>query len=616
MKYLFLLTITPVQSFISQARKTRDLWAGSRMLSDLMKAVFNKIREKGGDIIFPLKPSESMPNRILAKFTFNYEVNLKELGAEITQEVDNQVLILTRKALELLKKQTNEVNHIQEAFSQQIQQYFSTFWAWAEIEDDCYAEAFDNVNNMLGAVKNTRSFRQYPEIGRKCALTGEQNALIFQGKKPQFADITQPHTNEFLHRSVSISNELMEEGEGLSAIGYIKRFYPLSGNLKKTFESTADIALLKTLEDLKAVQENSEKNNPQTGSELFLEAFARSLNERSIEDVDGQLFYQENLTRKYFLKNNLNLSLLREAKAKLNKLYKIARGNNIPFVKYYSVLLFDADNMGAWLSGKYLNIPIEKLENYHRHLSGLLTNFAGYAKSYVDGSPNEPQKGKTVYAGGDDYLGFVNLYYLFEVLKHLRHQFKKLVNDELAQFDGFHSANSNEMTFSAGIAIAHYKIPLSEVLHWAREMEKDAKKSVNKNSFGIAVLKHSGDIQKMVLPFHTVVDDSIIWYPDLMNSLVNELKNHFSSTFIKVLNEEVELLGAEKCDKELNDIIQHEIERTIRRSRKVKDLPTSVVENMIKTVQLLYQSNCGNLNNFLGTIAIADVISRKLQGNE
>lgn len=33
--YLFLFTIGPVQSFIAQARKTRDLYAGSKILGGL-----------------------------------------------------------------------------------------------------------------------------------------------------------------------------------------------------------------------------------------------------------------------------------------------------------------------------------------------------------------------------------------------------------------------------------------------------------------------------------------------------------------------------------------------------------------------------------------------------
>ncbi|NPA53826.1 MAG: hypothetical protein GXO21_04085 [Aquificae bacterium] len=41
-EYLFIFTITPVQSFIAQARKTRDLHAGSRILSELIKKANRK----------------------------------------------------------------------------------------------------------------------------------------------------------------------------------------------------------------------------------------------------------------------------------------------------------------------------------------------------------------------------------------------------------------------------------------------------------------------------------------------------------------------------------------------------------------------------------------------
>jgi len=37
-QYLFLFTIGPVQSFIAQARKTRDLYAGSAILGEIIGA--------------------------------------------------------------------------------------------------------------------------------------------------------------------------------------------------------------------------------------------------------------------------------------------------------------------------------------------------------------------------------------------------------------------------------------------------------------------------------------------------------------------------------------------------------------------------------------------------
>ena len=56
-KYLFIFTIGPVQSFIAQARKTQDLYAGSQLLSDLIRYAVETARQKSAEgefeLIFP-----------------------------------------------------------------------------------------------------------------------------------------------------------------------------------------------------------------------------------------------------------------------------------------------------------------------------------------------------------------------------------------------------------------------------------------------------------------------------------------------------------------------------------------------------------------------------------
>ena len=54
-KYLFLYTVGPVQSYIEQSRKTHDLYAGSRILSELTECVIEEIIKKNGanEIVFP-----------------------------------------------------------------------------------------------------------------------------------------------------------------------------------------------------------------------------------------------------------------------------------------------------------------------------------------------------------------------------------------------------------------------------------------------------------------------------------------------------------------------------------------------------------------------------------
>lgn len=45
MKYLMIFSIGPVQEFIATARRSRDLWYGSWMLSELSKAAAKTISE-------------------------------------------------------------------------------------------------------------------------------------------------------------------------------------------------------------------------------------------------------------------------------------------------------------------------------------------------------------------------------------------------------------------------------------------------------------------------------------------------------------------------------------------------------------------------------------------
>ena len=55
MKYLMAIGIGPVQEFIASARRSRDLWFGSWLLSEISKAAAKKIADECGrdNLIFP-----------------------------------------------------------------------------------------------------------------------------------------------------------------------------------------------------------------------------------------------------------------------------------------------------------------------------------------------------------------------------------------------------------------------------------------------------------------------------------------------------------------------------------------------------------------------------------
>ena len=58
-KKLLLISIGPVQEFIASARKLRDLWFGSYLLSERSKTVARTLQELGAELIFPFAPDDA-----------------------------------------------------------------------------------------------------------------------------------------------------------------------------------------------------------------------------------------------------------------------------------------------------------------------------------------------------------------------------------------------------------------------------------------------------------------------------------------------------------------------------------------------------------------------------
>jgi CRISPR-associated protein Cmr2 len=64
MNYLFLVNIGPVQDFIASARRSRDLFFGSWLLSELSKAAAKRIVDDKGILIFPAPDLQIMPDAL------------------------------------------------------------------------------------------------------------------------------------------------------------------------------------------------------------------------------------------------------------------------------------------------------------------------------------------------------------------------------------------------------------------------------------------------------------------------------------------------------------------------------------------------------------------------
>lgn len=612
-RYLFLFTLGPVQSFIAQARKTQDLYAGSFLLSYLIDSTMKKLSPQlnCGEFIFPHKTIKSKPNRFIATIESD---DIAKIGKELKEYVRKEFQLITTNVLSNLDLDAPD------GLESQIKTHLQVNWVAIPLDEDDYAGTYKELESYLGAIKNVRKFQQLEETGRKCSLCGERNVLFYrltdEEKKKGGLKVRQDgllkklYVKEkevvFFDPEKKRDNLKFQKGEGLCAVCFTKRFTEryfeerLEYNYTKHFPSTAEIAAMEWLSKIPDKEKRDYK------------AF--------FKDFDAQLFYEENLEKKYLEKYNYfkDDNSLKKAKQKLKEFYDIKSDKDKNRdkelgkpSKYYALLMLDGDNMGKWLSGEFLENENE-LEEFHKELSKALGDYADKVESIIQ--EQEP-KGKLVYTGGDDVLAFVNLNHLLSVMKELRAKFPKF-----EEF-GFGIKDNKKSSASAGIAIAHYKTPLSEVLKWAKKMEHEAKEDGDRDAFAIAVLKRSGEIRKAMFKWQYDKSSSI----EILEYLIKSLKpGEFSNKFINSLGVEFRRLMDEEGKYEDKDIIKKiiktEMKRLIARSCRLErknnetkkdfdERKKHAIGDLTKKLDRLH-TNSKSLDNFLSALDIADFIER------
>ena len=182
-QYLFLFSITPVQRYIEQARKTQDLYAGSFILSYLCHKAIQAAAIPEDRLIFPKfnydAPPQSLSNRFLALVQQEIddeqpeEAILKARGEAIQAQVEETFMAIAEKAIP-------ENTDYQISYQAQVKDYLTIQWAFLPLEDGQYAETYDELERMMGAIKHVRAFGQLSERGRKCSVCGERNVKFYR----------------------------------------------------------------------------------------------------------------------------------------------------------------------------------------------------------------------------------------------------------------------------------------------------------------------------------------------------------------------------------------------------------------------------------------------------
>ena len=486
-KYLISIAIGPVQDFIASARRSRDLWFGSWLLSELSKTAANEIvkQYKNESLIFPFvnDPSEfnegsefSVVNKIVALVG-----KPSELGEAIQKAMQKRLNDIREEAY--LNIKGDKKYYFEQTAVEQVKDLIEFFWTAVKIENlddaDEYQKARKKVEYLLAARKATRNFistEAWSGNVPKSALDGQRESVIHEDVYNTVRE--KRMTKEELRRQFGV-----REGERLCGVGLLKRHGNRGNN--DSFFSTSHVASLPFIKFL----EYDEAKNKVAFNDYIIE-LKRLLNQKIEEselykflgktptahpvfkNYDGHILFEERLREFFTDKENLNA-----AQEALKKFFIAVGSKQSELSPYYALLFADGDAMG-----KAIDAQINKTK--HQDLSAELSAFAKDVREIVEVT----HKGSLVYSGGDDVLAFVPLHTVLDCAKELADSFAQ----KLKRFEIEEKNLTYSPTLSVGIAVAHHLEPLEDALELARKAEKAAKAVDKKNALAVILDKRSG----------------------------------------------------------------------------------------------------------------------------
>ena len=352
-QYLIGLAIGPVQDFIAAARRTRDLWFGSYILSEVSKAAARAFKQSGAQLIFPTNGADLQPN--------NSRVNVgNKIMVIVKTDKPQDVLKTAKSAAEIYwtacaEQFKGKINVDETIWEKQASDVLELFGAWVCLEknEDYGSLSADKgrkrLEQLLNARKNTREFQANPVSGDKIAkssLDGLRESVL--------------NGNLKLWQKRRL---VLRAGEELDCIGVVKR---LGGNDADQFTPLSRLAIDPWLRYLKSEQFDLTEIKEILGELLLTQlGLVSPVNGNDSKydffPYDGQLLYDFRLQAHWNTLNELveytdpeTGEAIEHARNHLERLQKLMA--NEPYKSlpkpnpYMAILIADGDNMGALLN--------------------------------------------------------------------------------------------------------------------------------------------------------------------------------------------------------------------------------------------------------------------------
>ncbi len=550
MTQYFHFTLGPVQGFVAQARRTRDLWSGSFLLSFLSAVAIKETQKQGGKILFPLPDQDfldaletggqhsqpqqgSIPNRFKAEVVEDFDPK------KVIQAVEKAWQSIADQVLQQdLKTHPQWGNKQQQNWDIQIQHFWEMVWAITEDKADAA---------ILDKRKNWRSHLQPTQYSDKCMMMEGYQELSCTERPNAKAQ------KDFWKILQSQYKTDLRENEKLCAMAFVKRrfahhFANLSVNMPSSWTlkgwklppnvpSVQYLAAVHWLEQL--LQKQAEDPEVKNIADTFYQQAQKivSLGEihskinciqaapfHPIANLDGAVFYPSLLESG----SSFDRPQPRLLKA-LKQLNKAA--NQEPVSPFFAVLMLDGDSLGVQMSDPAKQADISKgLDTFTKKVPRIIHQNNGFL----------------IYAGGDDVLAILPLEDAIQAAIECRTHY----------LDCFKNTSVNT-TLSGAIEFVHIKSPLMKSIFNAHQLlDEVAKEQTGRDAIAIRVMKPGNENAIWSMPWQYALDQQNSFLLEKLSTLFKDGSadgKGLSSQFIYKLRDQYQNF-------QLNDFQEDELE--------------------------------------------------------
>ncbi len=488
-------SIGPVQGFVAQSRRTRDLWGSSYLLSFLSAHAMRGAQKAGGRIVQPFVDDDSL-YRWVTGVRKGDAPRIGSVPNHFVHEVDGNPSDVAKQSIDALDTAWKRVcdavwkrfvEHVCEAgegthgiWERQTVGFWDVMWTAGDAA---------SPGGLLARRKHWRGHRLPDESGDKCTVMHDFQEL--SGHVRAESRASREKQDAFWGRIRKQVGPLdLREDERLCAIALVKRLFPKVASQALGWDvdtshwpSTVYVAALPWIRRATAIAPEQARK--------YAEAVKRSASSGTLpqrrpsfpgldQDRGGDFHRLDaNYFHRGFVEDERLCPLANDApsdaRAGLARLLgdlqssRDEAGQTVGLAPtFYALLLADGDRLG-------------------RIVGSLGGERVGRALSTFTASVPEivrKHSGVTVYAGGDDVLAMLPVSSALACAS-------KLADGYAEAFNGVDS--TTQATLSAGVVFAHVRLPLGAVIGEAHRLLDDVAKDANgRNSLAVGVLKRGG----------------------------------------------------------------------------------------------------------------------------